>query len=456
MTLSKHWTRRDFLQCALATAAGACTRSAALGLLAGAQAAAVEAAPDDYRALVCIFLAGGNDGFNMLVPTDDARYKIYKTARANLALPLDQVLALNNVSSGQSYGVWEQGAGLRNLYNSGRLAFVANTGTLLQPVTKKDYQAGLNLPPQLFSHNDQSDQMMSSQLDAVQRVGWGGRIADLMSNLNGADALPLGISVAGNNLFQIGNTSVPYYLGSGGVERFSVTSGGLQDPRTKVFKRILNHALTEGRLLERELASSVKGSIDLGETLIKALENSSIGSGIWPGSYLAQQLQMVARVISIRQTFGMSRQVFYVVQGGYDTHDDQFERHGSLISELSEALEAFHASMEELGVGTDVTSFTLSDFGRTLTSNGDGTDHSWGNVQIVTGGSVIGGNVYGAFPDQTIDGPDDSGYGRLIPTMAIEQYGATLASWFGAGQNELETIFPHLNRFAEADIGFMA
>ncbi|MDO9105408.1 MAG: DUF1501 domain-containing protein [Methylovulum sp.] len=455
MTTSKYWTRRDFLQCSLAAATGLSSRSAALGFLAGAQAAAVEAAPKDYRALVCIFLAGGNDGFNVLIPTDEARYAVYKAARSNLALPKEQLLDLSASSPDLSYAVSDRAEGLQALYNNGRLAFVANAGTLLQPTTKKDYEAGSNLPPQLFSHNDQSDQMMSSQLDALQRLGWGGRIADLMSSLNGAKALPLGISVAGNNLFQVGSATVPYYLSASGVDRFSVTSGGAQDPRTRIFKKLLGQAYNDGRLLEQALAQSVQGSIGLSETLVKALENSSVGSGIWPGSYLAQQLQMVARMISVRGTFGMSRQVFYVVQGGYDTHDDQLERHGNLISELSEAIDAFHAAMEELGVGNDVTSFTLSDFGRTLTSNGDGTDHSWGNVQIVAGGSVAGGNVYGAFPNQTLDGPDDAGYGRLIPTVSIEQYGATLAAWFGAGEDELQTIFPHLNRFDAADLGFM-
>lgn len=455
MMTSRYWTRRDFLQCALATAAGACSRPAALGLLAGAQAAAVEAAPKDYRALVCIFLAGGNDGFNVLVPTDDARYQIYKDARSNLALPKEQLLGLAASTPDLSYAVHDQADGLQSMYNNGRLAFVANMGTLLQPTTKRDYESGTNLPPQLFSHNDQSDQMMSSQLDALQRIGWGGRIADLMSNLNGAKALPLGISVAGNNLFQVGNTAVPYYLGPWGVDRFSITSGGEQHPRTRAFKKMLGLALTEGRLLERELAKSVQGTMNLSETLIDALENSSIGSGIWPGSYLAQQLQMVAKMISVRETFGMSRQVFYVVHGGYDTHDSQMENHGNLIAELSEAIEAFHAALDELGVGNAVTSFTLSEFGRTLTSNGDGTDHSWGNVQLVAGGSVAGGNVYGAFPNQTLDGPDDAGYGRLIPTVSVEQYGATLAAWFGAGGDELQTLFPHLNRFPTADLGFM-
>lgn len=456
MTASKHWSRRDFLQCVAATAAGACNRKSALGFLAGMQAAATEAATPDYRALVCIFLAGGNDGFNVLVPTDTGPYQTYKASRGNLAFAGDNLLSLNPTPSGQNYAVSSRAPGLQNLYNNGRLAFLTNVGTLVQPTSKTDYQANVHLPPQLFSHNDQSDQGMSCELDALEKIGWGGRMADLLTNLNGTSRLPLGVSIAGNNLFQVGNSTVPYYMSPGGVNNFYVTSGGLQDPRTKAFNKMLGLTLTNGRLLEREFAKSVKSSIDLSQTLITALANSSSGTGIWPGSSIAQQLQMVARVISVRQTFGIKRQVFYVVQGGYDTHDDQIQRHGNLISELSQAMEAFHGAMDELGVGNDVTSFTLSDFGRTLTSNGDGTDHAWGNVQWVAGGSVVGGDVYGTFPDQTLDGPDDSGYGRLIPTTSIEQYGATLARWFGASDTQLETIFPHLSRFDTANLGFMA
>ncbi|MDD2724677.1 MAG: DUF1501 domain-containing protein [Methylovulum sp.] len=455
MTTSKQWTRRNFLQCAATAAAGACNRNAALGLLAGVQAAAAEAAAPDYRALVCIFLAGGNDGFNVLIPNDVDRYSIYKKARGNLAFPSDQLLSLNS-SSGQNFAVSTRAPGFQNLYDNGRLAFLANVGTLLQPTSKKDYLANAHLPPQLYSHNDQSDQGMSSQLDALEKIGWGGRMADLLTGLNGNSPLPLGVSIAGNNLFQVGANTVPYYMSGGGVNNFYVASGGPKDARAKTFNKILDLTITNGRLLEREFAKSVKSSLDLSQTLINALNKSSIGTGIWPGGSLSQQLQMVARVISVREIFGVKRQVFYVVQGGYDTHDDQIQRHGNLIAELSQAVAAFHGTMDEFGVGNDVTSFTLSDFGRTLTTNGDGSDHAWGNVQMVAGGSVVGGNVYGAFPDQTIDGPDDSGYGRLIPTTSVEQYGATLARWFGADGNQLAAIFPHLGRFDTADLGFMA
>jgi uncharacterized protein (DUF1501 family) len=455
MNTFKSWSRRDFLRIALASAAGLSTRGSALGFLAATHAAATEAATTDYKALVCIFLSGGNDGFNVLIPSDDTRYAAYKKSRANLALPPEKLLSLAATSSTLKYSVPSYANGLRDLYSQGQLAFVANIGTLLEATTKKTYQAGKNLPPQLYSHNDQSDQAVSAQLDAAQRLGWGGRIADLMASRNGASRLPLGISIAGNTLFQVGETAVPYNLNSYGAKRLWVSSTDPKNTRYNTFNKLLEMAATDSYLLKRQLANSIKGSIDLSETLIAALANSSIGTGIWPASRLSEQLQMVAKMISVRQTLGMSRQVFYVVQSGYDTHYNQLELHAQLIRDLSDGITAFHGALNELGVGNNVSSFTLSDFGRTLTSNGSGTDHAWGNVNLVAGGAVAGGNVYGKFPSQVIDSENDAGYGRIIPTTSIDQYAATLASWFGVDAAGLQTIFPNLTRFPVSNLGFM-
>ena len=453
MTAPKAWTRREFLRGSLMTA-GALSARSTLGLLAGTTATL--AAPTDYRALVCIFLAGGSDGYNLLVPTDPHRYATYAASRRNLALPADKLLPLTGVlEANQPYGLHPAAPGLRDLFNSGRLAFAVNAGTLLQPTSKRDYLNGVKLPPQLFSHNDQSDQWMASQPDAQQRVGWGGLIADHLTKRNGASPLPLGISIAGNNLFQTGLIKVPYIVGTNGVDRLYVVSGNPNDQRSNLFKKILNTAALSGRLLQKEYAKTIKASLDLQATLNEALRNGSIGSGPWPYNWLSAQLQMVAKLISLRQTLGMSRQVFFVTLGGSDTHDDQLDRHADLLAQLSGSVASFHAAMDEFGVGDAVTSFTLSDFGRTLTSNGDGTDHAWGNIHCVAGGGVVGGKLYGAFPDLAIDGPDDAGFGRLIPTTSVEQYAATLARWFGVTDADLPTIFPHLSRFPVQDLGFM-
>ena len=454
MTASKTWTRREFLHDSLITA-GALSARSALGVLAGSTAA-MAAPAADYRALVCIFLAGGNDGFNLLVPTDPARYATYAASRRNLALPAEKLLPLGGLlEPNQNYGLHPATDGLQDLFNSGRLAFVVNAGPLLKPTSKKDYLNEVMLPPQLYSHNDQSDQWMSSQADAKQRVGWGGLLADKLTRLNGANPLPLGVSVAGNNLFQTGLVKVPFIVNTDGVDRLSVISDDPRDKRSNLFKKILDTAALSGRLLQKEYAKTIKSSLDLQNTLNDALRDAIIGPGPWPNNWLSAQLQMVAKFISLRQTLGMSRQVFFVTLGGWDTHDDQLDRHAELLEQLSSSLASFHAAMDELGVGNAVTSFTLSDFGRTLTSNGDGTDHAWGNIHCVAGGSVAGGKLYGAFPDLTIDGPDDAGYGRLIPTTSVEQYAATLARWFGVSDSVLPDLFPHLSRFPVQNLGFM-
>jgi len=448
------WSRRALLKSILASSTGAMSSRAATGLLAGLAGTQVAHAAGDYRALVCIFLQGGNDGFNLLVPSDDARYATYAASRGSLALSKTSLVGLTADSPEGSYGVHASCPQVAQLFNSGKLTFVRNVGTLLQPTTKADYDAKSNLPPNLFSHNDQQDAWSRCSADSLARIGWGGRLADLMSNANANTLLALNLSLDGTNLFQTGEFTLPYGLSTEGVQQIDLVNDS-RSPVRDTFSRLLEISRNSGRVFEPVYGDLMRNTVDVAAYLGTQLESSSAGSASWPDTSLAAQLQMVARLISIRGSTQMSRQVFYCTLGGFDTHDDQLELQTSLLGELSAALGAFQSSLESLGVADEVVTFTMSDFGRTLSSNGDGSDHAWGNHHLVMGNAVHGGRLYGVFPDLTLDGPDDAGFGRVIPTSAVEQYGATLASWFGATADEIDTIFPNLDRFASRNLGFV-
>jgi len=452
---SKLWTRRELLRCVGATALGSSGLQGSLGLLAGLGAATRAQAASDYKALVCVFLPGGNDGFNMLVPTDSSRYATYRTSRGSLALASDSLAALTASNSEGSYGLHGAMPQLASLFNSGKVAALSNVGTLLQPTTKSSYQAGSNLPTSLFSHNDQQDQWSASDPTATQKLGWGGQIGDLMSNWNGLSDLSLNVSIAGTNLFQTGNFTVPYSLGTDGVKKLNVISDEWNTLRANLFKSGLDAAQASGDALKVAQADMVEQAITTADLLYDALQSSSSTNVSWPDNDLSKQLQMVTRMLSVRSQLQQSRQVFFVQLGGWDTHDNQLQRQQALLTTLSQSLAAFQSSVDALGLGSAVTTFTMSDFGRTLTSNGDGSDHAWGNNHLIMGGAVKGGKVYGTFPNLTIDGPDDAGFGRLIPTTAVEQYGATLASWFGLPSADMATVFPHLSRFPTSNLGFV-
>ncbi|WP_428312420.1 DUF1501 domain-containing protein [Hydrocarboniphaga sp.] len=451
-------SRRELLRDGLAAAAGLSTRRGMLGLLGGAMAGTAGAAFSDYKALVCVFLYGGNDGYNVLVPNDDERYPIYAATRGTIALSRDTLLPLQTSPAGATpgslYGLPPSMPEIQRLFDQGRLAFIANVGTLLAPTTKADFLAKRDLPPRLFSHNDQQESWQASQPDVTRRLGWSGRLADLMSSANSNLRLPMNLSIAGNNLLQVGQTSRSYSLGAAGVLPLRSDSGpGGMERATAA--RALMEASRAGGLFERFGGELAERTVDLGAEIGAALSGVGELKTAFPESSLASQLKVVAKLIAARKTLSMSRQVFFVSAGSFDTHIGQPARQAALLTQVSQALGAFDAALSELGVRDSVTSFTASDFGRTLTSNGDGTDHAWGNVHWVTGGAVKGGAVYGQFPDLTLDGVDDLGEGRLIPTTSVEQYGATMLKWFGAGTVQIGTIFPHLSRFAVNDLGFL-
>ncbi|WP_456373084.1 DUF1501 domain-containing protein [Thiolapillus sp.] len=413
-------------------------------------------AVSDYRALVCVYLFGGNDSSNMVVPMEPASHQQYQNIRGSLAVPRDQLLALPTRSSQRTdYGFHPALEPLHSLYGDGELAVVANLGTLLEPVTRQSILAGqAALPPQLFSHSDQTFQWQTGIPDSQQPLGWGGRMADLFAPIH-SSLLPMNITLTGQSVFLSGRQTVQYALADSGPEGMEGANGD-GGPIDVAVRSLL--AQSRDNLLEKQFIRVQKRSMDLYELISDVLEQQNPLNTVFPQTYLGRQLSMVARMISSRAQMGgagLARQVFLVGMGGFDTHDNQNGAQPQLLGDLAAALRAFRDALAETGELGNVTTFTASEFGRTLTNNGDGTDHGWGGNQLVMGGAVQGGDIYGTMPDLTLEGPDDAGDGRLIPSLSTDQYDATLARWFGLSDADLQQLFPYLSRFDSSDIGFM-
>jgi len=409
-----------------------------------------------YKALVCIFMFGGNDSNNMVVPID-SRYAGYQSARSGLAIPQGQLLPLQ-MGNGAPYGLHPNMPDLQGLFNSQKnMAVLANVGTLVQPTTQKEYQQYSNLPENLFSHSDQQDQWQSAQLTGTPSVGWAGRVADnVQGSLNSGAMFPPVLSISGNAIFCTGNTTSPFTMNPGqtpGLQGFD-TSAAAQ-ARFVATQQLLTF---DSGLSMVQAANNVTGqAVQYSVVLADALKSAPTLQTKFPTSYLAQQLQQVAEVIGIKSALGVGRQIFFCSYGGFDTHSDQLKQQVELMTQLSQAMSAFYEATIELGVVNNVTTFTLSEFSRTLEpgSNG-GTDHAWGSHQLIMGGGVKGNSVYGTFPTVALGGPDDADQnGRWIPTTALDQYGATLASWFGVSNADLPSIFPNLKNFQTTNLGFM-
>jgi uncharacterized protein (DUF1501 family) len=350
-------------------------------------------------------------------------------------------------------------AGIKDLFDRGQAAFVANVGPLLAPTTKIQYQdKSVPLPPQLFSHNDQQDQWHALRGRKLMETGWAGRMADLI-RLNVANQqLATNLSLAGNTLFQSGDDTVAYTMGATGPLAFTgFGATGFALEQRRAFERVINASYDS--IYARGFAEVQRRAVEAADRVTGALAptvQSPPFTTVFPTSPLGQQLQTVARMIAVRSQLAMQRQVFFVSTGGFDSHDDQLVNQPNLLGNVSACLSAFYAATEELGVAQSVTTFTQSDFGRTLTSNGDGTDHAWGGVQVVLGQSVQGQRIFGRYPSLVLNGPDDVGGGRMIPSVSADQYAATLARWFGIADADLTRVAPYIGNFAQRDLGFLA
>lgn len=445
-------TRRQFLK-SLGTL-GAVRALSALPVLAHGAARAASAGPD-YRALVCVFLYGGNDGHNTLVPMDATGYAAYRAARPSLALGLDQLVPLLPPGGGAaSFGLHPDLAPLRDLWEQGTLATLYNVGPLAQPVTRAEYLKGAAVPENLFSHDHQQNLWQAGGTNPIARHGWGGRVADL--TLTAGAQLPPLISLSGAPLFTLGEQSRALVLPPGGqlsLDGFKPSSAS--QARRAALERLF--AASMDNALARHTAEALSGAVSASRLFSSEGEDSLLPDLFaGQGNPLAKQLFQVARLIGMRDQVQARRQVFFVSLGGFDTHAGQVPDQSGLFRQLAPALKSFHDAMRVLGVGGQVTSFTLSEFGRTLKVASSGTDHGWGSHHFILGGAVQGRKGYGVFPTLAPGGPDDAGEdGRFIPTMSVEQYAATLCRWFGVGEGDLVSMFPGLARFSAADVGFM-
>lgn len=438
--------------------------SALLCSLGGLAPLARGADTGGYKALVCLYLAGGNNGFNWIVPRTQAAYDVYAASRGNLAISREALHELPGAASdGNAYGFHPDCPELKTLFQGGQLAILCNVGTLVQPTTKAEVVNGtVPVPLQLFSHIDQQTAWMTSLPDQLSRTGWAGRMADLLAQQSGNAKLATNISIGGTNYWQEGQEAMPYTLGTGGAPTLDVlhnTSyrGGR---RAAAAQALIDQGAADGHRMVAEFArifQQAEAKVKLVNDAMSAVGPIATKFPVYEGDDgLGEQLRTVAQCIKAHDGIRDSRQIFYVQIGGFDTHNNELAQQGKQLNTVSENLQAFWQALVEIGMTGSVTLFTASDFGRSLGSNGDGSDHAWGNHHIILGGAVQGGRYYGTMPSLRIGGADDIGAGRILPTTSTDQYAATLAKWFGIAADELPGLFPYLERFSPTTLGFMA
>jgi uncharacterized protein (DUF1501 family) len=455
-------TRRNFLKIGL-RALSAIGGASVVGKLSQVNALAQSGCPTDYKALVCLFMFGGNDGNNTVIPINTPKsnaynsYANYAAVRGGLALPqanLNQI----NTSQGDSYGLHPGLTELASLYNNGKVAVLANVGTLVNPLSQSDYlHQAKAIPLNLFSHLDQQTAWQTSVAQGFATTGWGGRVADAMQGCNTSN-FPMIVSVGGNALFNTGSTTNPATVTPGqvlGLQGFSSSAANIA--RFDSLANLLN--FNNGYTLVNSENYIGFNGINQAGILNEALAGSSALQTVFPATSLGGQMAQIAKIINVRSALGVNRQIFFAFLGGFDTHDAELTQQSTGLVQVSQAMNAFYNATVELGVSQNVVTFTESDFNRTFQPSGGatlGTDHAWGSHHFIMGGAVKGGDLYGAFPTQELSGPNDANNrGIWIPTTSLDQYGATLASWFGVSPAMLPAIFPNLPNFTTTNLSFV-
>lgn len=462
-------SRRRFLGTASCAAIGSTTFFSSLLNLGLANSLAAMTPPpssnsNDYKALVCILLAGGNDSFNMLVPRNGNHYTEYANTRSNLALAQGDLLNLNFTdSNGKQFGVHPSMPEVQTLFNNDKLAFISNVGTLVEPISKSQYLNGsVPVPVGLLSHADQIQQWQTSIPQTRSSKGWGGRMADILEAGNANQNISMNISLSGTNIFQVGSTATEYAIrasagGSVGINVYEGTSAldlalkaGTESLLAQQYQDIFKSTFT----------NKVADAQSNHEEFSTAIAQAPVLSTNFSDNPLSANMELIAKTIAVRDTLNVSRQTFFINFGGWDHHDEVLDNQTAMLSVVSKALSEFQAAMEELNLADCVTTFTASDFGRTLTSNGNGSDHAWGGNVMVMGGSVNGGQIYGDYPSLALDGNDDVGEAILLPTTSTDEYFAELSKWFGVANGDLAYVLPNIGNFysptsTDLPIGFM-
>jgi uncharacterized protein (DUF1501 family) len=442
--------RRTFIKYASLAAAGN-----AAGLRPFGALNALAQGATDYKALVCVFLYGGNDANNTLIQFDTTGYDNYAKVRGPLAIDQHQLLPL---SAAPNFALNPNLPAIQSLFDTNAAALVANVGTLVQPTTRSQYLAGKTVPSNLFSHPDQQLEWQNAAQSAAGRTGWAGRIADTLNlTYNSRASIPMITSVAGDTLFCNGASSTPVSVSAGNLEAGQCSEGASECAAQQLTAQAML-GLSSGVTLVQADNAITTNAYAYAKTLSDAVQSVTPLRTVFPTSnFLASQLQQIAQIIQVRAALGVNRQIFFAGIGNFDTHSDQLPLQGALLASISAAMAAFYKATQELGVQNNVTTFTMSDFSRTFQPNSNtGSDHAWGSHHIVLGGAVKGGKLYGTFPTLALGGPDDSGTnGRWVPSTASVQYASTLAQWFGVSAAQLPTIFPNIGSFPVNNLGFV-